>query len=284
MTTIRMGGVPEHFNAPWAMATDRGLFADSSFRVAWSEHPGGTGEMLDALHAGELDVAILLTEGVVADYARRKSTVAIGTWVETPLQWGIHTRPGGEVTERGDVVGRRFAISRRTSGSHLMAILLVDSLKADPSDIHFVEVGTIDGARQAFERGEADVFMWERTMTKPLVDAGEFGFVGTFQAPWPAFTFACAESKAAELAVALPELLSVVRPLCQQLRGHPESGAETLAERFEIPRLELQEWLERTTWNPTSEVDIDALRDAALALRRAGAIDAVPDLSGLVRR
>lgn len=283
MKGIRIGGVPEHFNAPWAIAMERGKFADAPFGVSWSEHPGGTGEMLDALHNDELDIAILLTEGVVADYARSSTLVALGTWVETPLQWGIHTRPSGVVSERADVAGKRFAISRRTSGSHLMALLLVDSIGAASSDVTLVEVGTIDGAREAFSRDEADVFMWERTMTKPLVDSGEFGFVGVFQAPWPAFTFACVASKAEELAAALPQLLAAVRPICAEFQSDQERGADELASRFDIPRTDLASWLRNTEWNTSTTVDAESLRAAATALNRAGAIDSVPDVSGLVR-
>lgn len=283
MTTIRIGGVPEHFNAPWSIAVEESRFADASLHVTWTEHPGGTGEMLSALHNDQIDIAILLTEGAVADYARRGALAALGTWVETPLQWGIHTRPGSAVAKRADVVGQRIAISRRTSGSHLMALLLVDSVGANASDVSFVEVGTIEGARAAFARDEADVFMWERTMTKPLVDDGEFGIAGVFQAPWPAFTFACVAAKADWLAAELPKLLAVVTPICERFQSDQRRGVDELANRFDIPKADLASWLRATKWNASNTVDLDALRDAALALKRAGAIESVPNVAGMLR-
>ena len=46
-----------------------------------------------------------------------------------------------------------------------------------------------------FASGNADVFFWEKFMTKPLVDAGRFRRVGEFVAPWPAFVV-CASNSA----------------------------------------------------------------------------------------
>jgi hypothetical protein len=44
--------------------------------------------------------------------------------------------------------------------------------------LQFEIINTIDGAVEALTSGTADYFMWERFMTKPLVDKGIFRRVG----------------------------------------------------------------------------------------------------------
>jgi len=80
---IRVGGVPEHFNAPWHTAAAQGHFDAAGFEVEWTDFPGGTGAMTNALRAGEIDIALALTEGLVADLHLRETTAykLLGTYV-----------------------------------------------------------------------------------------------------------------------------------------------------------------------------------------------------------
>ena len=64
---LRVGGVPEHFNLPWKQAIAERAFDDLDVAVEFEDYPGGTGAMTAALAAGDLDAALLLTEGAVAD-------------------------------------------------------------------------------------------------------------------------------------------------------------------------------------------------------------------------
>ncbi len=57
MKTIKVGGVPEHFNLPWHLCIEEKLFEDKDLNVIWKDFPGGTGEMNKALRSGEIDVA-----------------------------------------------------------------------------------------------------------------------------------------------------------------------------------------------------------------------------------
>ena len=70
LTTIRVGGVPEHFNSPWHIAIESGAFAKAGLDVQWTTIDTGTGAMCKALANGEIDIAVALTEGVVADIAK----------------------------------------------------------------------------------------------------------------------------------------------------------------------------------------------------------------------
>lgn len=55
MKNIRIGGVPEHFNLPWHLALEEGLFLKAGVSVEWIDFPEGTGAMNKALRAKEID-------------------------------------------------------------------------------------------------------------------------------------------------------------------------------------------------------------------------------------
>ena len=62
--SIRVGGVPEHFNSPWHQAIASGEFTAAGLDVSWTDYSLGTGAMCKAVASGEIDVAVVLTEGV----------------------------------------------------------------------------------------------------------------------------------------------------------------------------------------------------------------------------
>ena len=57
MGTIRAGGVPEHFNLPWRLSIERGYFSDVGLDVTWTDQLGGTGQIVEELGAGSVDIA-----------------------------------------------------------------------------------------------------------------------------------------------------------------------------------------------------------------------------------
>jgi len=64
---LRIGSVPEHFNLPWRLAISSGSLDTDELRTKWTDFPSGTGEMVRALNADEVDIAILLSEGSAYD-------------------------------------------------------------------------------------------------------------------------------------------------------------------------------------------------------------------------
>ena len=67
MITIKIAGVPEHFNLPWHLAIDDGYFTDRGIDLQWMDVPEGTGRMCKMLRESETDMAVILTEGIVKD-------------------------------------------------------------------------------------------------------------------------------------------------------------------------------------------------------------------------
>ena len=185
--TIRIGGVPEHFNLPWLVAIEESLFADAGYDVEWIDFPGGTGAIMKALEAGEVDLATPLTEGAVTAIANGNPSRFASVWVESPLLWGIHVAGSADGTTVTDLEGQRFAISRFGSGSDLMARVLAEDHGWEITDDNFVVVGGLDGALDALPAGNAEIFLWNKTMTQPHVTDDTFARAGVLPTPWPSF-------------------------------------------------------------------------------------------------
>ncbi|CAE7865105.1 unnamed protein product, partial [Symbiodinium microadriaticum] len=78
-------GVPEHFNAPFHLAKERGLYEAKGVDMQWNMTPQGTGAMGQKLDSDEVDVAVMLSEGAVARIVDGSTTKVIGTYVSSPL-------------------------------------------------------------------------------------------------------------------------------------------------------------------------------------------------------
>lgn len=84
-SSLRIGYVPEHFSTPLYFAQKHfGLDAELI------PFPSGTGHMVTAIRAGEIDVAVGLTEGWIAGLGKEGveddgGYRLVGTYVETPL-------------------------------------------------------------------------------------------------------------------------------------------------------------------------------------------------------
>jgi len=269
MVEIKIGGVPEHFNLPWLRLAESGALDDLG--ATWRDVPEGSGAMAAALRAGELDVAMLLTEGAVAGAAQGGFKI-VSLYTVSPLIWGIHVPAGSDLRSIEDVRGRRYAISRRGSGSHLMSFVHAREQGWPTDDLDFVVVGTLQGAIDAFASGQADVFFWEKFMTKPLVDSGRFRRVGEFVAPWPAFVVCASDAALAQhkpIGAALRRALDAAA----ELSSSPGSAA-AIARRYGLELGDAREWLASTRWAPSPVIRVEHLAPAVAHLAALGLIGA----------
>ncbi|HEU4617248.1 MAG TPA: ABC transporter substrate-binding protein [Gammaproteobacteria bacterium] len=270
---LRIGGVPEHFNLPWRRLLDSGPLAREGVDASWEDYPGGSGAMREALQAGRLDLGVLLTEGAVAGIANGGAFRIVSVYTESPLLWGVHVPAGSAFRALDDVRGARYAISRFGSGSHLMAFALAQQRGWPFDELRFVAVDDLDGAVRAFERRTADVFLWEKFMTKPLVDSGRFRRVGEFGAPWPAFVVAASDSALATMSDAIARVLAAVLDAAAKFRADPGAAAE-ISRRFGLTQGDAAEWLQRTQWAGRVGFEAEALERAAALLQAAGLVPA----------
>jgi sulfonate transport system substrate-binding protein len=245
--TLSLGGVPEHFNLPWHQAIEKGAFEKQALRIRWKDYPDGTGAMVSDLRSGVLDVAVLLTEGIVADICKGNPSKIIAPYVVSPLIWGIHVPATSDLESIEALKETRFAISRYGSGSHLMAFLLAQQRGWNPQALKLVPIGNMEGARQAFRKGEADTFMWEKAMTQPLVDIGEFRRVGELPTPWPCFVIAARKEVIEKHADALLNMVTVIRDASHAFKNSPDA-VQLVVNRFGIQPINASDWLAHTQW------------------------------------
>ena len=275
---LRIGGVPEHFNLPWRQAIDDGAFEARGIDVDFIEYPGGTGAMTAALAAGEIDAALLLTEGAVADILGGSDNRLVSVFTDTPLIWGIHVAAKSDIQDVSDIEGRRYAITRRGSGSHLIAIVDAAERGFSIPDSAFELIGTIDGARKALADGSADVFLWEKHMTQPLVDTGEFRRVGEREVPWPSFVVSARRDYLADRSATLRTALEVVRNYAARFKASDDS-AELICKTYGLELADARSWLSHVQWSRDARCPEEALRRVVDALRAQGIVPAGDSVS-----
>jgi len=258
MKTLKVGGVPEHFNLPIHLCIEEGLFKAEGIEVEWVEFPGGTGAMNAALRDQEIDVAVILTEGIIRDIANGNPSKIIQNYVASPLIWGVHVAAESNFQSIDDLIGARPAISRYGSGSHIMAFIQAHQLGWDTSKLECVVVNNLDNAVKALQNEEADYFMWEHFTTKPLVDRGIFRWVADFPTPWSSFVFAASsksyQNKSQELSIFL-KVVNAKTIIFKNIKGIDL----TLAERYEQQLEDIKKWLALTHWSqqalPQAEIE-----------------------------
>jgi len=270
-TRLRIGGVPEHFNLPWHLALEGGAFDAAGLQVEFSDYPGGTGAMAEALREDSLDAALMLTEGAALDIFNGGRNRLVRIYVESPLVWGIHVAAQSRIDAVSE--GLRVAISRYGSGSHLIAVVDAIERGFDHGKLRFVTVDTIDGARAALSAGRADIFLWEKHMTQPLVDSGEFRRIGERVVPWPAFAVSARREFLAADAESLAAALDIAAETAHELKARHDA-AETIAGRYGITSKGADDWLRDVRWAKSGPQGPAALDRVIAALSAQGAIDA----------
>nr|WP_309756815.1 substrate-binding domain-containing protein [Flavobacterium sp.] len=253
MNTIKIAGVPEHFNLPWHLAIESGDFEKENIDLQWTDVPEGTGKMCQMLRVGETDIAVILTEGIVKDINAGNPSKIVQVYVESPLIWGIHVAAKSKYNTLTDLKGTTAAISRLGSGSQLMAYVNADNQSRLHSgwktdDLQFEIVNTIDGAVEALTNGTADYFMWERFMTKPLVDQGIFRRIGDCPTPWPCFVIAVRTEVLEKQADVISKILSIINQTTVDFKNIPNIDT-TLALKYHQKIEDIQEWLSLTHWS-----------------------------------
>lgn len=253
MNTIKIAGVPEHFNLPWHLAIESGDFEKENIDLQWTDVPEGTGKMCQMLRDSETDIAVILTEGIVKDIVAGNPSKIVQLYVESPLIWGIHVAANSNYKSVADLENTKVAISRLGSGSQLMAYINADNQSRLHSGwkmdaLHFEIVNTIDGAVEALTDGTADYFMWERFMTKPLVDKGIFRRIADCPTPWPCFVIAVREEVLVKNPVLISKILTIINQTTEDFKDIP-SIDKTLALNYHQKIEDIQEWLSLTQWS-----------------------------------
>lgn len=260
MVKLRVGGVPEHFNWPWHRAMQLGEFKEQGIDIEWTDYPGGTGAMTADLKKRSIDVAILLTEGAVKGISTGNGFKIAQEYVKSPLIWGVHTAAHNPAQTADELSGQRFAISRKGSGSHLMAFVDAEKRRWDLSALKFHEVGSLDGAIESLKNDESGIFLWEKFTTKPFVDKGDLKRVGECPTPWPCFVVAVRNETLINHEEEVLKMLEVINASCKAVMDDAQS-AVVIADKYNLEVSDAKEWFAQTVWNTKVEVSKKSLQE-----------------------
>lgn len=249
MKTINIGGVPEHFNLAWYLTLKNGEYKSNGINLRWKDYYGGTGDMCQALRNKDVDLAVILTEGIIKDIVEGNPSSIIQTFVETPLLWGIHVASHSKFNQVDELKGTKAAISRYGSGSHLMAYINAENNQWDiQNDLQFEVIDNLNGAIEGLTNETADYFMWEKFTTKPIVDQGVFRRIGQCPTPWPCFVIAVRNEFLEENKSDVQTILSIINNTTSEFKDIP-SIDRMIANRYEQKIEDVREWLALTEWS-----------------------------------
>ncbi len=279
--TIRLGGVPEHFNLPIHLAMEDGSFEARGVKVAWTSFSGGTGQMTKSLRNGEVDACILLTEGIIKDIIDGNKCKIISSYINTPLIWGVHTGAQNSLEHLSEIYDKQYAISRLGSGSHLMAI--VDATVNDKKILkdQFTIIKNLEGALESLEGLSTDVFYWEKYTTKPYVDSGQLRRIGKFITPWPCFMIAATHEILDQEPDAIINMLSTIHNACNSFMQTNDNIPLVVA-RYGQKLPDVERWYHATEWATHGWVSDKMLRSVVHNLQVAEIINEVDHLPDLV--
>jgi sulfonate transport system substrate-binding protein len=268
LKTVKIVGVPEHFNFPWLMAIEEGAFKTRGIDLVWTDIPEGTGKMSALLENGQAELAIILTEGVVKSITEGNPVKIVQEYIGTPLQWGIHVAADSKYQTVTDLENTTAAISRFGSGSHLMSFVNAQNQGWDTASLNFEIIHTLDGAIEALKAGTADYFMWEHFTTKPIVDAGIFRRLEDCPTPWPCFVIAATESFLLKNKEILRHILEVINLYTSEFKLIP-SIDKTLSNKYGQRLEDVREWLRMTQWSQSqlSAETIENVQDYLFKLK-----------------
>ena len=272
--SLRIGGVPEHFNLPWHLSIKSGALEKHGINATWKDYPSGTGSMVNALNNNQVDVAMLLTEGAVKAKAQGSDFEIISLYTQSPLIWGVHVPANSEINSLKDIKNAKFAISRFGSGSHLMAYVLAEQEGIKLEQENFEIIDSLAGARRLFKQGGDYVFLWEKFMTQPYVDQGEFRRIDTLPTPWPCFVVCVRKDIYAAEKESVVTMLNSVLMTAKDLKASP-IAAKLIAAEYQLEENKISEWLSITHWAENAEIDTNLLQKVNQKLTDLGLISTI---------
>ena len=271
MVHLRIGGVPEHFNLPWHQGLIDKSFEQLGVKLEWVEFKGGTGVMNAALRESSIDLAVMLTEGIVYDIIQGNPSKIIAQYIETPLQWGIYTGINNPLNNIEAIYSHKFAISRQGSGSHLMPLINAANNNKKIEEHQFIVVRNLEGALQSLSNLESDVFYWERFTTKPFVDRKILKYLGKSPTPWPCFVIVARNEIILKYADLLNKIIANVLHLAKDFK-ESKNSIDNICKRHYLKEKDAIKWMGETQWSTDGKVADNTIHSVIKALTSASLI------------
>ena len=276
MKTLRIIGVPEHFNYPFRLLEERQPFLDRGIQIKWIDESRGSGQMNLALRNDEADLAILLTESFLRDFEAGNPSKMIGYHVKTPLIWGIHIRAGSQINRLDELAKKHFLVSRMGSGSHLMAMVLARREKWKKAELTFEPVGNMDGAREVMKLGNDGMFLWEKYTTAPEVKNGTMVRLDEVASPWPCFVMAASDRALLEFGQVIFDVRDEVFGISNSFSRQSDQ-VQILSEFYQLDPEDVEKWLTQTSWCTDTKISISELNGIMQEMKELGILQEVLD-------
>ncbi|KAH7908338.1 periplasmic binding protein-like II [Hygrophoropsis aurantiaca] len=243
---LRVGYVREHFCSPLLQFNE--IDQGSTFTLV--ECPSGTGQLISKLTNDEIDIAIALTDPLIAGIAKGSTAYKlVGSYVTSPLKWAVITGKDSTYNEIQDLKGTTLGISRNGSGSQTMAYVMAKQNNWRTDDLKFQINNDIRGLIDSVNDGSTSAFMWEWFTTKPFVDAGEVRFIGAVPTPWPSWLIAAHPTRAPA-----SDVKSFLAGLTKHVKefASPEARAgpsvEFVKRTFGYPEEDVKAWMKNVSY------------------------------------
>lgn len=294
--------ISEHFSTPLEFAKKHyGLDA----RLL--PYPSGTGHMVTALQAGEIDIGVGLTEGWIAAMGKAQAAKedagfrAVGTYVETPLCWAISTGAKRELTGIKDLKGKKVGVSRIGSGSYVMSFVLADQQgwlnPASNSPPFPVEpLNTFVNLREGVNNSTADFFMWEHFTSKRYYDNGEIKRIGEIYTPWSSWKIVAVNdllypknwssapnATKPALKEELEDVLAKINKGVKHFEENQEEAVQYISTKLDYSEEDAREWLKTVRFaKDVRGVDLEVVHKTVSTLQKAGVLGEGVDNSDMV--
>ena len=272
MIKIRVGGVPEHFNHPWHLAINENLFSGLGIEIEWITYSGGTGAMTQALRNNEVDVCIVLTEGIIKEIIDGNPSKIVSHYVDSPLVWGIYSGIENSLSNPQKIFSKSIAISRIGSGSHLMPQIHSHASGEEIMASQFKVVNNLEGAINSLAKLETDVFYWEKFTTKPLVDKGLFKKISEFTPPWPCFVVVGTNSIIDSHGEELKQVLNIIQKRAAEFAKHSEN-VKVISRNYKFQEKDAKEWLSAVKWSLSPKVNYEMLEGVLHELEKCNMLE-----------
>lgn len=283
---MNIAGVPEHFNFPFIILSEK-----RPEHFQFISCPGGSGEMASLLLQSRMqeqqqsqetssnekvDVAVMLPEAAHTFIEANPEFKIFGEYTNSSIIWGAYTSKESSLEKWEDVRGKTFGISRIGSGSELMANYAYHQNKWPIDELKVKVVQNLQGARQAFENGIIDVFLWEILTTKSLVESGEWKKIGEVKGDWPGFVFVAHQETFFKFQVSFLSFYAEIKWCINEFVDNAEDWAPLAAKRFQLDNLkdplELVEAIKKIEYSKDGRVHPEKYKSLQKVLKILGKI------------
>jgi len=148
-----------------------------------------------------------------------------------------------------------------------MAFLFADANGWDTEKLEFEIINNLTGARELFTQGGNHVFLWEKFMTKPYVDNGEFRHITDFPTPWPCFVVCVRKNILAKYKKQIHIMLQTVLDTANDLKQSP-IATKLIAANYGLEIDDVETWLAMTDWEKEPNLSSDTIEHIKTTLKK----------------